>query len=198
MRGKGTKRVSIQKKKIVTNSTQKPPIKGAKFVKILKEEVKTNPGIRGANYDIVRDNVCRKLDLSKKEFDEILGYMIKTDKIHGVWLFTGGGQAKVYHKNMEGHIFDSIDEMGEGIRYYKGQPQGTGYIRKDEKKDIIPRKIKGDVNKSPSLPDIKQYIEEHPFMNSDDLAFTIQKKFGKKITTKEIVKIRKKQQAKWY
>ena len=65
-----------------------------------------------------------------------------------------------------------------------------------KKKDIIPRKTKVDVSKSPS--DIKQYIEEHPYMNSHDLAFTIQKKFGKKITTKEIVEIRKKQQARWY
>ena len=60
------------------------------------------------------------------------------------------------------------------------------------------QKLSSSGKKIPSLPDIKQYIEEHPYMNSHDLAFTIQKKFGKKITTKEIVEIRKKQQANWY
>lgn len=99
-------------------TTKKSSVKGIRFVKVLKEEIKANPGIRGANYATVRDNVCRKLDISKREFDEILGYLIHTERLQNVWLFTGFGQVKIYHKNMQlNHPFDSIEEVGKGIQY---------------------------------------------------------------------------------
>jgi len=95
-------------------------IKAEEFTKVLKEEIASNPAIKGSNYDIVRENVSRQLKMSKKEFDEILGYMIGTGRLENVWLFTGGRQAKIYHKNMWNAViepFDSIEEMGRGIRY---------------------------------------------------------------------------------
>lgn len=95
-------------------------VKAEEFTKVLKEEISSNPAIRGANYEIVRDKVDQRLRLSCKQFDEILGYMLNTGRLENVWLFTGGRQAKICHENMdEKRPFDSIEEAGEGIRYQK-------------------------------------------------------------------------------
>ena len=98
----------------------KPKIKGGVFTRILRETIRRNPAIKGTNYAIVRQEVSKKLNLSKSEFDQFLGFLIGTGKLKNVWLFTGHGQVKVYHANMN-HLkpFDSIEEEGEGIRYFR-------------------------------------------------------------------------------
>jgi len=88
------------------------------FTRVLKEEIKNHPAIKGANFDVVRSAVCNRLNLSAKEFDEILGWAIGTGRLENVWLFTGGGQAKIYHDNLNKATtmpFDTIEEAGEGI-----------------------------------------------------------------------------------
>lgn len=105
------------------SKTKKPKIKGIDFVKSLKKAIEANDPLHSPNYDKIRIQVVKELKINKVLFDEILGYLIKTDKLEGILIYPSYGSVKIYHPNMKltniyaQYGFDSITTTGEGLKY---------------------------------------------------------------------------------